>query len=111
MKKAAPKKLSARALELIAEQFRVLAEPTRLRLLNELRLGEKTVSELIEVTGALQANISRHLGVLSKAAMVGRRKAGANAYYFISDPKIVELCELMCARLEKDLSERSSHFR
>ncbi len=111
MKKCPPKKLSDRALELVAEQFRVLAEPTRLRLLNELRAGEKTVTELIEATGANQANISRHLGVLSKAAMVGRRKVGVNAYYFISDPKILELCELMCARLEHDLAERSSHFR
>ncbi len=79
MRKTRPKKLSARALELVAEQFGVLADPTRLRLLNELRAGEKTVSELIEASGANQANISRHLGVLSRAAMVGRRKAGVNA--------------------------------
>src|SRR5213592_3491470 len=90
------KRLSPAALELIAARFRVLAEPMRLALLNQLRSGEKTVSELVEETGAGQANVSKHLGILADAAMVGRRKNGLNVYYFIVDRTLFELCDLAC---------------
>jgi DNA-binding transcriptional ArsR family regulator len=63
-------------VELIAERFRALAEPTRIKLLDRLREGEATVQELTEVIGSTQQNVSKHLGVLRQAGMVRRRKAG-----------------------------------
>ena len=105
-----PKALSRAALELIAARFRVLAEPMRLALLHQLRSGEKTVTELVEATGAGQANVSKHLGILADAAMVGRRKHGLNVRYFIADRTLFELCDLVCARLQEELAEKAAEF-
>ena len=106
----ATKSLPAGALELVAARFRMLAEPMRLRLLNELRDGEKTVTTLVEVTGAGQANVSKHLSLLADAGMVGRRKEGVNIYYFIVDQSLFELCNLVCGRLQRELAEKARQF-
>ena len=107
----AAKPLSPGALELVAARFHMLAEPMRLRLLNELGDGEKTVTTLVEATGAGQANVSKHLSLLADAGMVGRRKEGLNVYYFIADDSLFELCDLVCGRLQKELAEKARHFR
>jgi ArsR family transcriptional regulator len=106
----ATKSLPAGALELVAARFRMLAEPMRLRLLNELRDGEKTVTALIEATGAGQANVSKHLNLLADAGMVGRRKEGLNVYYFIADESLFKLCDLVCGHLQKELAEKARYF-
>lgn len=98
-----PREFSGEALELIADRFKALAEPMRLRILNALRGGERTVSELVTITGAGQANVSKHLGLLHRHRIVGRRKDGLNVYYRITDPAIFEICELMCTSLESEL--------
>jgi len=98
-----PRRFSDEALELVAARFKVLAEPMRLRLLHALRDGEKSVSELVEETGASQANVSKHLNLLFRHRMVGRRKEGLNVFYRITDPTIFELCERVCDRLEAEL--------
>jgi ArsR family transcriptional regulator len=103
-----PKTLPPGALELIAARFRLLAEPMRLRLLNELRGGERTVSDLVTACGAGQANVSKHLGLLADAGMVGRRKDGLNVFYFIADESLFALCDLVCARLQAELSAKAS---
>lgn len=97
---------SDEALDLIAQRFKVLAEPMRLRILNVLRGGEKTVSELVEETGAGQANVSKHLGLLFRYGMVGRRKEGLNVYYRITDPAIFQLCDLVCSSMEAELEAK-----
>lgn len=101
------RELSAEALELIAARFKLLAEPMRLRLLNTLMSGERTVTQLVDATGAGQANVSKHLGLLASAGMVARRKEGLNVYYFIADPSLFELCNLVCRRLEERLTEHA----
>ena len=109
-KNVVAKPLPLGALELVAARFRMLAEPMRLRLLNELRDGEKTVTALVEATGTGQANASKHLTLLADAGMVGRRKEGLNVYYFIADESLFELCDLVCGRLEKELAEKARQF-
>ncbi|MEP6808988.1 MAG: helix-turn-helix domain-containing protein [Chthoniobacterales bacterium] len=76
-----------------------------------LEHGEQHVSALIELTDLTQGNVSKHLGILMEAGIVDRRKQGLNAFYFISDKQILELCDLMCAKLEQDFSKNSAHFR
>ena len=99
------KELSPEALEMIAERFKMFSEPMRLRLLYAMMDGEKKVSELVEETGGLQANVSKHLGMLLDAGIVARRKQGLNAYYSIADRTTYELCDLVCNSLEHRLSE------
>ncbi len=109
-KKNASQPLPPGALELVAARFKMLAEPMRLRLLHEMRGGEKTVTELVAAIGAGQANVSKHLGLLADAGMVSRRKEGLNVNYFIADESLFELCDLVCGGLQKELAEKAAHF-
>ncbi len=93
-------------LDLVAERFKVLADPARLRILNELRPGERTVTELVEGTGLSQANTSKHLAQLHALGFVRRRKDGLFVYYALADREIFRLCELMCGRIEKEANRR-----
>ncbi len=93
---------------MIAERFRVLSEPARLRILSTLLHGERTVSELAEDTGLNQANLSKHLGLLRSSGFVDRRKEGLFAFYRISDPSVGQLCEIMCGRLEAQAEQQSA---
>lgn len=102
--------LSDEAFEMLGERFRALAEPMRLRLIYALMDGERTVSELVEETGGLQANISKHLKLLLDVGVVGRRKQGLNAYYRIADPTIFELCDLMCGSIQDQLESNLGRF-
>jgi DNA-binding transcriptional ArsR family regulator len=103
-----PHPLPAPLVELIAERFRVLAEPTRIRLLDHLREGEASVQDLQEATGASQQNVSKHLGILLRAGIVARRKQGNYARYSISDPDVMSLCEQVCGGLRRQLGELES---
>ncbi|MFA6545692.1 MAG: metalloregulator ArsR/SmtB family transcription factor [Limisphaerales bacterium] len=105
------KQLTPEAVELIAARFRVLGEPSRLRLVAALEEGEKNVSELVSVTELTQANVSRHLQVLTEAGMLGRRKEGLNAYYFITDKSLFELCDLVCSQLRAGLTAKAAVFK
>jgi DNA-binding transcriptional ArsR family regulator len=100
-----PHPLPAQLVERIAERFKVLSEPTRIRLLDSLRDGEATVSELQEATGASQQNVSQHLGVLLRAGIVGRRKQGNFSLYSIIDPVVFSLCDEVCGGLRRELDE------
>lgn len=92
------------ALRMVAERFKALSEPMRLRLISALMDGEKTVSQLVEETGGLQANVSKHLGLLLDAGLVGRRKQGLHSYYRITDPTVYELCDLVCGSITERLN-------
>ena len=91
--------------ELIAQRFRVLGEPTRIRILDRLREGEASVQDLTESLGSSQQNVSKHLGVLAQAGIVGRRKEGNLALHRIADDSVFELCEQVCGSLQRQLAE------
>lgn len=104
-KAAIPHPLPPVLAEQIAERFRLLAEPARIKLLDRLRDGAATVSELTEATGSSQQNVSKHLGALHRGGLVGRERSGNFVRYRISDPTVFELCELVCGRLREQLDE------
>ena len=83
-------------LELVARRFRVLGEPFRLRLLQQLERGERTVGELVESLEASQSNVSKHLQLLYDAGLVARRRDGNSIFYSIGDPLVFQLCRLVC---------------
>jgi DNA-binding transcriptional ArsR family regulator len=85
--------------ELVAQRFRVLSEPARLRLLDILRGGPSTVGDLAVRTGLSQQNTSKHLGVLHTAGLVRRNRVGTTARYEIADRTVFDLCELVCDAL------------
>lgn len=98
--------LSQDAAELIAHRFRALSDPTRLRIVDQLREHEEvSVGELAEVLGASQQNVSKHLAALRAEGFVVRRKRGTSALYRISDPAVLELCEQVCSGIEAQLAQ------
>jgi ArsR family transcriptional regulator len=98
--------LTPELLELVAERFKVLAEPARLAILNLLRARELTVSEIVEQTGFGQANVSKHLQVLYSHGFITRRKDGLYAYYALADRRVFTLCDLMCDSLQDAATSR-----
>jgi DNA-binding transcriptional ArsR family regulator len=98
-------------VELIAQRFRVLGEPMRIKLLDRLRDGEATVQELQEATGGSQQNVSKHLGVLLSAGLVARTKDGNHSRYSIADDGVFALCENVCGGLRRQLSELDALLR
>jgi DNA-binding transcriptional ArsR family regulator len=64
-----------------------------------------TVNELTEVLGATQQNVSKHVGVLAQAGIVGREKDGNRVRCFIADQSVFELCELVCGGLRQQVAE------
>jgi DNA-binding transcriptional ArsR family regulator len=95
-------------LELIAQRFRLLADPMRLRILHELQQGEMSVSELVKLTGASQPNISKHLASLRSHQMVKRRQEGNMAYFSISAPYIFTLCDTVCNSMRDEVEQKQT---
>ena len=98
--------LTPEMLTLVAERFKALAEPARLQILNCLRGGERTVTELVEETELGQANVSKHLQLLHAHGFVRRRKNGLFVHYSLADRTVFRLCDLMCERLETEHKAR-----
>ena len=89
-------------LERTARRFRLLGEPSRLAILNNLNVaGEMSVQEIVDATGQLQANVSKHLGLLAREGLVARRAEGTRAFYRIADTTISALCLLVCGQIRE----------
>lgn len=96
-----PHPLPEPVIELVAQRFRVLGEPMRIRILEHLRDGEATVQELTASLATSQQNVSKHLRVLLDCGILTRRKEGTFAYYGVADPEVYALCETVCGGLQR----------
>jgi DNA-binding transcriptional ArsR family regulator len=95
-------------LNLVAERFRLLGDAVRLRLLQTLADREMSVAELVDAVGAAQANVSKHLQLLSRDGLVARRKEGLKVFYRVADPRVFQLCDVVCGSLTERLSRELS---
>jgi ArsR family transcriptional regulator len=77
-----------------AEFFKTLAHPARIRVLELLRQGERSVSQLIPAVGLEPSHLSQQLGVLRRANIVQARKEGSAVFYSVTDERIFELLEV-----------------
>ena len=94
-------------LDEIAVRFRLLGEPLRLKLLAALSSGERSVGDLVTLTGANQPNVSKHLAALAQGGLVSRRKAGTTTYYSLADVRILVLCDAVCNTIQERLAAQS----
>ena len=97
----------APVFDAVADYFGLLAEPTRLAILHTICNDEKTVSAIVEATGATQTNVSRHLGLLHAAGVVSRRRDGSSVHYRVADAVFVEICRSACVRIAARIDARS----
>jgi len=92
--------------ELQSEVCKTLASPKRIEILNALKDGEKTVSELVEILGVPKANVSQHLAVMRHKGILKSRREGINMYYGVSNMKVIEACILMKEVLVEQMKEK-----
>ncbi|MBS0380517.1 MAG: winged helix-turn-helix transcriptional regulator [Proteobacteria bacterium] len=101
------KALDDRALGHVAEYFRALSEPLRLKILNALRDQARNVGELTELLNCSQANVSKHLATLTRYGFVERAAQGTSAYYRIADPRVYQLCDLVCGQMAQHFASQA----
>jgi DNA-binding transcriptional ArsR family regulator len=101
------KTLDDRALVHVADYFRALSEPLRLKILNSLGDTPCNVGELTELLECSQANVSKHLAVLMRLGFVERTTQGTSAYYKIADPSVHQLCELVCGQMAQRFASQA----
>jgi DNA-binding transcriptional ArsR family regulator len=86
-------------MELVARYFHALSDPTRLKVLRELKSGEKSVQDLCGLFTCSQPNISRHLSILTSSGLVRKDKRGSFALYRVTSHDIFELCDHVCSHV------------
>ncbi|WP_373481283.1 ArsR/SmtB family transcription factor [Geminocystis sp.] len=98
--------MSPSALSMVADFFKVLSEVSRLNIVCCLRGGAKNVTEIIEVTGLGQANVSKHLKMLAQVGVVTRTQRGINVYYEITNPFVFQLCDVVCNSISMQIQQQ-----
>lgn len=100
-------KLDKTLFELQSEVCKTLASPKRLEILNALKDGEKTVTDLVDILGVPKANVSQHLAVMRHRGILRTRRDGVNIYYSVSNTKVIQACILMREVLTEQMQEKS----
>jgi ArsR family transcriptional regulator len=97
--------MEERVLELKAEVLKALAQPTRLKILELLRNGERCICEIVPAINGEQSNISRHISLMQKSHLVTTRKDGVKVMVKVRDPKIFEILDSVSLLLKKQIQE------
>ncbi len=103
--------MEERVLEMKAEVLKALAQPTRLKILELLRNGERCICEIVPAINGEQSNISRHISLMQKSHLVTTRKDGVKVMVKVKDPKIFEILDSIGTVLKNRVSEQSKLMR
>ena len=90
-----------------AEILKALGQPTRLKIVDFLRDGERCVCEIFPAIGEEQSNTSRHLTLLLSVGILTRRKEGLKIYYAIKHREVLQLVELAETLMRQEIALRS----
>lgn len=99
--------LSPAAIALVAARFKVLGEPFRLRLIQSLDRGEKSISGLAGELGVSQPSVSKHVKILHDSGLIARRQEGNTVYCSIADATVIDLCEVVCSSLRERIAAQN----
>lgn len=102
--------MEERVLELKAEILKTLAQPTRLKILELLRDGEKCICEIIPAIDGEQSNISRHISLMQKSRLVTTRKDGVKVMVKVKDPQIFNILDRVGRILKNQMKEQEMLF-
>jgi ArsR family transcriptional regulator len=92
-------------VDLIAQRFRALGEPSRIRILERLRSGACSVQQLADGLELSQQNVSKHLALLLSLGIVSRAKEAGFSYYAIADDSVVRMCDEVCGTVQRQVAE------
>jgi DNA-binding transcriptional ArsR family regulator len=93
--------------EEVANYFSLLCEPTRLKILNSVCNGEKSVGEIVIAVESTQANVSRQINMLYRGKILARRKDGTQVFYRIDDQKTLLMCQAVCGQISERIGINS----
>lgn len=93
--------MHARTVEALAETFRVLGDPTRVRILDALSAGELCVCDIASLVGISESAVSHQLRLLRGMRLVRPRRAGRLVYYAVDDQHILELLNQALTHVEE----------
>ena len=99
--------LTDAACDEVAMRFRALSVPMRLRILRRLFRSEASVGEILDEVGGTQANVSKHLAILHRSALLDRRKDGTRTVYRIADPTLLKICSIVCEGVERGARDKA----
>ncbi len=103
--------MEERVLELKAEILKALAQPTRLKILELLRNGERCICEIVPAINGEQSNISRHISLMQKSHLVTTRKDGVKVMVKVRDPEIFNILDKVSAILKNQMNEQRRLIR
>ena len=103
--------MEERVLELKTEILKALAQPTRMKILECLRDGEKCICEIVPAINGEQSNISRHISMMQKSHLVSTRKDGVKVMVKVKDPKVFEILDSIGLLLKKQIIETGKLIR
>lgn len=98
--------LSTPILNDIALMLKALGDSTRLKIMQYLHDGERCVGDIVKEVGTGQANISKHLQVLTRAHLLKSRREGVVIYYSLFGPFVAHLCESICKGYDRIMSKK-----
>jgi DNA-binding transcriptional ArsR family regulator len=102
--------MEEQVIELKAEILKALAQPTRLKILEFLRKGEKCICEIVPAINGEQSNISRHISVMQKSHLVTTRKDGVRVMVRVRDTKIFDILDRVSQILQSQIKEQERLF-
>ena len=103
--------MEARAIQLKSEVLKALAQPTRLKILELLRNGERCICEIVPAINGEQSNISRHISVMQKSNLITTRKDGVKVMVKVRDPRVFEILDTVGLLLKAQMQEQSRLMR
>lgn len=98
--------MEERIIQMKAEVLKALAQPTRLKILECLRGGEKCICEIVPEVKGEQSNISRHIAMMQKSHLLTTRKDGVRVMVKVKDPEVFEILDKVSFLLKKQLKEQ-----
>jgi len=96
--------LKEKDLETVSLRFKALSDVSRLKIVQALKEGERSVTEIVEFTKLSQPNVSRHLQVLTTSGLIGKRRNGLSIMYRIVDKSLSSLCSVVCRSVKAEVS-------
>ncbi len=99
------------AIQLKAEVLKALAQPTRLKILEMLRNGERCICEIVPAINGEQSNISRHISTMQKSHLITTRKDGVKVMVKVRDPRIFEILDTVGLFLKTQMQEQTRLMR
>ncbi len=91
--------------------LKAVAQPTRMKIIDFLRDGERCVCEIFPAIDEEQSNTSRHLNMMQSCGILARRKEGIKIMYRLKHPEVLEILELASAILKKEINGKNEMLR